>query len=85
MWFPLSGELDDTALNQFLDQQGIERWRREMLLVDDCNAVCRYAQIPDRKDAKDQLESFLAAAEELEKTFTPIGGPRYVQFYHSIA
>src|SRR5262249_8737716 len=68
-----------------LEQEGIERWRRESLVLDVRNALCRYAQIPDRESAKLQLQRFLDAAKILEETFTPVGSHRYAQFYHSIA
>jgi hypothetical protein len=81
----LGSQIDVSPLRVFLDQEGIELWRRELIVQNACGAVMRYAQLPDRGIAKDQIEDFLTAAEKLQKTFAPIGSDRYSQFVYSIA
>jgi hypothetical protein len=82
--FLLPGELDETNLNRVLEELGIERWRRETIVYAVRSAISRYLQVCDRESAKIQLEEFIAAIERLEKTFAPVGSPRYVQLIISL-
>jgi hypothetical protein len=81
--FPSSG-MDHGPLSAFLEQHGVDAWRRDQMICDVTTAIFRYGHAQESELLKSHLENFVAAAGKLEAVMPKLGSKAYVQFSSAI-
>jgi hypothetical protein len=76
--------MDHGPLSAFLEQHGVDAGRRDQMIGDVMNAICRYGHAQESELLKSHLENFVAAAGKLEAAMPKLGSIAYVQFSSAI-